>query len=153
MRNKFLILTCAIMLTAEAAGVSAMAQENATEAQASRQTLQKIHTPQSIDQELARLTKDLELTSDQQKQVKPLLQQHHDKIQALLDKNPTLSRQDLQPQIHAISDETHRQIGALLTDHQKQLVKAMLTREHNGEERRRPEQPSTTQPDAPSSVS
>jgi len=57
------------------------------------QQLQPIHTPQSIDQELARLTKDMELTPQQQQQVRPLLTQHHDKIQALLDKNPTASRQ------------------------------------------------------------
>jgi hypothetical protein len=30
---------------------------------------------------------------------------HHDKIQALFDNNPRLSRKDLGPQIHAISDE------------------------------------------------
>jgi hypothetical protein len=48
-----------------------------------------IHGPRSIDQDLARLTKDLQLTAEQQ--IRPLLQEHHDKI-------------------HAISKETHRQI-------------------------------------------
>jgi hypothetical protein len=74
------------------------------------------------------------LTPEQQRQVKPLLQEHHDKIQALFDKNPNASRQELDPQIHAISDETHRQIHALLSDHQKELEKAMQQREHKGEE-------------------
>jgi hypothetical protein len=97
-----------------------------------------IHGPRSMDQELDHLTKDLELTSTQRTQVRPLLQEHHDKIQALFDKNPTLSRQDLGPQIHAISDETHREIHALLTDHQKALEKAMQEREHNGQENRNP---------------
>ena len=46
-----------------------------------REQLQDIHTPQSIDQKLASLTKDLELTPKQQRQVRPLLQEHHDKIQ------------------------------------------------------------------------
>ncbi len=64
----------------------------------------------SIDQEFARLTKDLELTPKQQQQVRPLLEEDHDRIQALLDKNPKASRQELGPQIHAISDETHRKI-------------------------------------------
>jgi hypothetical protein len=73
-----------------------------------------IHTPQSVDQELARLTKDLELTPEQQQKVRPLLEAHHDGIQALLYKNPTASRQELGPQIHTISDETHREIHALL---------------------------------------
>jgi hypothetical protein len=74
------------------------------------------------------------LTPEQQKQVRPLLEEHHDKIQALLDKNPSASRQKLGPQIHAISDETHRKIHALLTDHQKELEKAMQHRGHNREE-------------------
>jgi hypothetical protein len=116
---------------------SAVAQDNGVQQPSARQQLQHIHTPQSIDQELARLTKDLELTPEQQQQVRPLLQEHHDTIQALLDKNPTASRQELGPQIHAISDETHRKIHALLTDHQKELEKAMQHRERNGEENRR----------------
>jgi hypothetical protein len=66
------------------------------------QQLQHIHAPQSIDEELAHLTKDLELTP-KQVQVRPLLDEHHDRIQALLDKNPTASRQELEAQIHAIS--------------------------------------------------
>jgi hypothetical protein len=70
-----------------------------------------------------------------------LLEEHHDKIQALIDKNPTLSRQALSPQLHAISDETHHGIEALLTDHQKQLVKAIQKRMHDGEETRRPAAP------------
>jgi Spy/CpxP family protein refolding chaperone len=91
-----------------------------------------------MDQELDHLTKDLKLTPNQRKQIRPLLQEHHDKIQALMDKNPTLSREALGPQIHAISDETHHEIEALLTDHQKQLATAMQKRMHNGEESRRP---------------
>jgi len=99
---------------------------------------QAIHGPRSIDQELDHLTKALELTPSQQKQIRPLLDEHHDRIQALLDKNPKLSRQDLAPQIHAISDQTHREIEALLTDHQKLLATAMVERMHRGEESRRP---------------
>jgi len=116
----------------------AVAQDNAAQPPSARQQLQHIHTPQSIDQELARLTKDMELTREQQQQVRPLLEEHHDRIQALLDKNPTASRQQLGPQVHAISDETHRKIHALLTDHQKELEKAMQQREHNGGDSRRP---------------
>jgi hypothetical protein len=72
-----------------------------------------------------------------------LLQEHHDKIQLLLDKNPHASRQELGPQIHAISDETHREIHSLLTDRQKELEKAMQQREENGLGNRRPTPPAT----------
>jgi hypothetical protein len=113
------------------------AQDSGAQQPSAREQLQHIHTPQSIDQELARLTKDLELTREQQQGVRPLLVEHHDRIQVLLDKNPKASRQELGPQIHAISDETHQKIHALLTDHQKELEKAMRQREHTGEENRR----------------
>ena len=102
-------------------------------------------------QKLASLTKDLELTPEQQRQVRPLLQEHHDRIQALLDKNPKASRQELGPQIHGISDETHRKIHTLLTDHQKELEKAMQQRERNGEENRRSAPPATASPEPSSS--
>jgi periplasmic protein CpxP/Spy len=115
----------------------AMAQEKPPRPQGSNQSVQGIHGRRSIDQELDHLTKDLELTPNQRIQIRPLLEEHHDRIQALFDKNPKLSRQDLGPQIHAISDETHRQIEALLTEHQKKLAKAMQERMRNGEESRR----------------
>jgi Spy/CpxP family protein refolding chaperone len=124
MRTLFNIgLTCMLSLGMAAA---AMAQQGPNQARPA------IHGPRSIDQELDHLTKDLELTPDQRKQIRPLLDQHHDKIQALFDNNPKLSRQDLGPQIHAISDETHHQIEELLTEHQKQLAKAMQERMHRG---------------------
>jgi Spy/CpxP family protein refolding chaperone len=119
----------------------ALSQDSDAQQPPAREQLRHIHTPQSMDQELARLTKDLELTPEQQQQVRPILQEHHDKIQALLDKNPTATRHELAPQIHAISDETHHQIHALLTDHQKELEKAMQQREHHGVENRRPAPP------------
>jgi periplasmic protein CpxP/Spy len=111
--------------------IPAVAQDSGGQQPSAQQQLQHIHTPQSIDQELARLTKELELTPEQQQQVRPLLVEHHDRIQAVFDKNPTASRQELAPQIHSISDDTHRQIHALLTDHQKELEKAMQ-HDHHG---------------------
>jgi len=149
MRNRLFTLAYGVMLMLGMAGL-AVAQDNGVQQPSARPQLQQIHTPQSIDQELARLTKDLELTPEQQQQVRPLLNKHHDKIQALLDKNPTASRQQLGTQIPAISDETHREIHALLTDHQKELEKAMQQREHNGEENRRSAPPAAASP-APSS--
>lgn len=131
--------------------VPAVAQSSGAQQPSAREQLQKIYTPQSIDQQLARLTKDLELTPDQQQRVLPLLEEHHNKIQDLLDKHPNASRQELAPQIHAISDETHRKIHVLLTDHQQELEKAMQQRERKGQESRRPARP--VPPDPSLSVS
>ena len=146
MPNRAVKLTYGVMLTFGMASL-ALAQDNPVQQPSARQQLQRIHTPQSIDQELVRLTMDLELTPEQQQQVRPLLEEHHNKIQALLDKNPNASRRELGPQIHAISDETHREIRALLSDHQNQLEKAMQQREHKGEENRRPAPTTTASPE------
>ena len=143
MPNRAVKLMYGVMLTLGMASL-AIAQDNPVQQPSARQQLQHIHTPQSIDQELVRLTKDLELTPEQQQQVRPLLEEHHNRIQALVDKNQSASRQELGPQIHAISEETHREIHALLSDQQKQLEKAMQQREQNGEEHRRPVAPPTT---------
>jgi hypothetical protein len=151
MQNRsFTLLYGAMLLlgmTGPAAAQDNAAQNNQIQQPSARQQLQHIHTPQSIDQELARLTKDLELTPEQQKQVRPLLQEHHDRIQEVLDRNPNASRQELGPQIHSISDDTHHEIHALLSDHQKQLENAMRQREHKGEENRRPAPPAAAPPD------
>jgi periplasmic protein CpxP/Spy len=152
MRNRHLTFAYGFMLMLGMAG-PAVAQDNGVQKPSARQQLQNIHSSQSIDQELAHLTKDLELTPEQRQQVRPLLVEHHDKIQALLDKNPTASRQELGPQIHAISDETHYEIHALLTDHQKELEKAMLQREDNSGESRRSGPPAAASPEPSSSPS
>jgi Spy/CpxP family protein refolding chaperone len=115
----------------------ALAQENAPQPQGPNQA-PAIHGPRSIDQVLDHLTKDLGLTTKQRKQIRPLLEEHHHRIQTLFDKNPGVSRTHLSPQIHAISDETHHEIETLLTEHQKQLAKAMQERMRDGEGSRRP---------------
>ena len=152
MRNRFFMFVYAVMFIVGMAG-AAMAQDNGVQQLSARQQIQHIHTPQSIDQELARLTKDLELTAEQRHRVRALLVEHHDRIQSLFDKNPTASRQELAPQIHAISDATHREIHALLTDRQKKLEKAMVQREHNGEENRRSAPPAAASPESSSPAS
>ncbi|MEA3106499.1 MAG: hypothetical protein QOI88_1104 [Gammaproteobacteria bacterium] len=146
MPNRAVKLMYGVMLTLGMASL-ALPQDNPVQRRSAGQQLQHIHTPQSIDQVLVRLTKDLELTPEQQQRVRPLLEEHHDRIQALFDKNPNASRQELSPQIHAISDETHHEIHALLGDHQQQLEKAMQQREHRGEENRRPAPPTTASPE------
>ena len=135
MRYRHSTVAHGVMLLLGMAGL-VVAQDNGAQQPSAREQLQRINTPQSLDQELARLTKDLALTLEQQEKVRPLLQEHHNKIQALFDNNPKASRQELAPQIHAISDETHREIHALLTKHQKELEKAMVQSEHRGEESR-----------------
>src|ERR1700751_6191722 len=71
------------------------------------------------DRQLARLTSVLSLTSDQQAQIKPLLVERQQKMQALMQ-NQSVSQEDRRAQAHTISEGTNNSIKALLTDEQKQ---------------------------------
>jgi septal ring factor EnvC (AmiA/AmiB activator) len=102
-----------------------------------RQQLANRHDPRrAIDEELSRLTRDLQLTPEQVAKVTPMLHEHQDRIQALLDQNPSITREAYQTQVHAISRETHNQINSLLTEHQLQLMTAMVGRLGSGQESR-----------------
>lgn len=87
--------------------------------------------PRTIAEEMNHLTKELELTPAEQKKIMPLLLEHRQRIQALFDQHPSTPREALRPQIHAISDDTHHEIEALLTDHQRLLAKSMQARMHS----------------------
>jgi chromosome condensin MukBEF ATPase and DNA-binding subunit MukB len=104
-----------------------------------RERMQKNHNAdQSIEQQVRRLTRDLELTPEQQEKVRQLSKEHHDRIQKILDTAPpTLTHQDFTAQVHAISRDYHDAVNAILTPHQLELMKAMLGRLHSGEEHRR----------------
>lgn len=103
-----------------------------------RQQLAAHHDPKrAIDDELARLTGDLQLTPEQVRAVTPILHQHQDRIQALLDDNPSIARAAYQAQVHQISQQTHDQINSLLTPRQLELMQAMVGRLDHGQETRR----------------
>jgi periplasmic protein CpxP/Spy len=104
-----------------------------------REQMQKNHNAeQSIEQQVSRLTKDLDLTSEQQAKVRQLAQDHNHRIQEILDTAPdTLTYQGFQTQVHAISQDFHNSVNAILTPHQLELMKAMVGRLDSGTERRR----------------
>jgi hypothetical protein len=82
----------------------------------------------SVDQALANLTRNLSLTPVQAARIRPILQQHHDRILAILRTAPaTMTHDDFMAQVHRISAETHDQVNALLTPKQLQLVKQLGT--------------------------
>jgi hypothetical protein len=92
---------------------------------------------QSLNEELARLTRDFQLTPAQVEKVRPILKAHNDRIQEILDTAPpTLTFEAFQAQVHAVSQEAHNRINALLTPDQAQLMQAMVRRLANGQEHR-----------------
>lgn len=104
-----------------------------------RERMQKNHDAnRSIEQQVSRLTRDLELTAPQQEKVRQFAWVHHDRIQKILDTAPpTLTRQDFNTQVHAISDDFHNSVNAILTPHQLELMKTMRGRLGSGQENRR----------------
>ena len=83
------------------------------------------------DHQLAHLTSALNLTTDQQSQIKPLLVERQQKMQALMQ-NQSLSQEDRRAQARTISEGTNNSIKALLTDDQKQKFDAMQANMRRG---------------------
>lgn len=103
-----------------------------------RERMQMNHNADSsTEQQVRRLTADLNLTPVQQGKVRQLSRIHNARIQEILDTAPpTLTYADFQTQIHAISQQFHDSVNAILTPGQLQLVNAMLGRLGSGTEAR-----------------
>jgi hypothetical protein len=103
-----------------------------------RDRMQSNHNADSsTEQQVRRLTTDLALTPLQQDKVRQLSRDHNDRIQQILDTAPpTLTYQDFQTQVHAISQQFHDSVNAILTPRQLQLMKAMVGRLDSGTEAR-----------------
>jgi hypothetical protein len=79
------------------------------------------------DRQLARLTQVLGLTTDQQAQIKPLLVDRQQKMQALMQDQST-PQEDRRARARSISEGTNNSIKALLNEDQKQKFAAMQER-------------------------
>ena len=82
------------------------------------------HGRMDPDTQLQHMTQQLDLTADQQSQIKPLLVERQQKLEALRDDQST-SQDDRRAKARTISQETHSKIEAILTDQQKQKFAAM----------------------------
>ena len=79
------------------------------------------------DRQLAHLTKTLNLSADQQSQIKPLLVDRQQKMQALWQ-DESLSKQDRRSKAQAIREDTRTKLEATLNDQQKQQFEALQAR-------------------------
>lgn len=84
---------------------------------------QHIQGTHSINSELDHLAMTLQLSQQRRSEVNALLQQHHDRILAPIDGNPSASDEFLRKRIHSISDDTRRPINTLPGDRQLVLVR------------------------------
>ena len=85
------------------------------------------HGRMNPDAQLQHLTKVLELTPDQQSQIKPVLEARQQQMQALFQ-NQSLSRDDRRSQIQQIRTDTKTKIEGFLNDQQKQKFETMQSR-------------------------
>lgn len=79
------------------------------------------------DRQLARLTRELNLTADQQSQIKPLLVDRQQKMQALFQ-DQSVAPEDRRARMRTIMEGTNNSIKAVLNDDQKQKFDAMHER-------------------------
>ena len=87
----------------------------------------------SSDQRLQMLTQQLNLTSDQQQQIKPILDNESQQMQAL-HSDSSLSQQDRMSKMQAIRENTNSQIKPILTPDQQTKWQQMMERhgKHSG---------------------
>ncbi|MGC2636063.1 MAG: hypothetical protein WA294_02720 [Acidobacteriaceae bacterium] len=82
---------------------------------------------QDPDHQLQHMTKQLDLSADQQTQIRPILVDRQQKMQALWQ-NQSLSREDRHTQMESIREDSKSKIEAVLNDQQKQKFEAMQDR-------------------------
>jgi protein CpxP len=80
---------------------------------------QRGHKHMDPDQQVAHMAKRYSLTSDQQTQIKPILANQHQQMQALRQ-DTTLSREDKMAKFKSIREDSSSKIQAVLNDTQKQ---------------------------------
>jgi Spy/CpxP family protein refolding chaperone len=79
-----------------------------------------------VDRELQRMTDRLDLTADQAAKLRPMLDRQHERILAVLLTAPaSLTRDQFLVERHAIRDQMHREIDALLTPEQVEIAKEL----------------------------
>ena len=77
----------------------------------------------SVDDQVAAMTDQLNLTADQQAKIKPLLQDQHDQMQTLM-KDTSLSPDDRRAKARSVHQSTVAKVREILNDDQKKKYDA-----------------------------
>jgi periplasmic protein CpxP/Spy len=87
--------------------------------------------PMSADQRLQMMTKQLNLTADQQEKIKPMLESQNQQMQAL-HQDTSLSQEDRMSKMRQIRQNTNDQIKSVLDADQQQKFQEMNSRHGRG---------------------
>lgn len=131
MKKSVYSLALAGLLSIGMAG-AAFAQDNAAPPDQGPPPTQDGHGPRRMDpdQQLKRMTKQLDLTADQQTQIKPILVSRDQQIQQLFQ-DQSAAPADRRGKMKAIQDDSRAKIEAVLNDTQKQKYAQMEQRMHD----------------------
>ena len=128
MRNRLFTLALGGLLTLGVSG-AAIAQDTAAPGAAPGQEQGRGPGRMNPDRQLEHMTRELGLSADQQNQIKPLLVDRQQKIEALFQ-DQSIAQQDRRSRMQSIRQESQSKIEAVLNDQQKQKFAAM--EEHRG---------------------
>jgi protein CpxP len=121
MRYKLFPFTLAVTLALGLPG-AALAQDNPS----SQDQPQQGRGPGRMnpDRQLERMTKELDLTPDQQSQIKPLLVERQQQLEALFQ-DQSVTGEDRRSKMQTIRQASEGKIESILNDQQKQKFQAM----------------------------
>jgi protein CpxP len=89
------------------------------------------HQPPSPEHQLKRLTRTLNLTSDQQQKMLPILQDQQKQRDAIQN-NSALSPDQRREQMRAAMMDSHQKLEAIMTDSQKQQFEQNMQQRRSG---------------------
>lgn len=124
MYRKFSTLALTGLLTLGMSAGAAIAQDQSAPPQQQQNPNWQGHRRMDSDAQLKRLTKQLNLSADQQSQIKPILDSRQQQMQQLWQ-DQSLSREDRRQKMTAIQSDSTSKIEAVLNDTQKQKYEAM----------------------------
>lgn len=119
---------CSLVLTGAlaVAGSAAYAQSDASGQQPPANAMG--HRGMNPDEQLARMSKALNLTPDQETQIKPILTSRQQQMEALRS-DQSSSQADKMAKMKTIRDDSNTKIEAVLNDSQKQQYQDMLAKQ------------------------
>ncbi len=93
---------------------------------------QRMRGPMTPEQQLARMTKQLHLTNEQQAKIKPILEEQHQQMMALRQ-DTSMSREERFAKFREIHRQTYKKIHPILTaDQQKKMDEMQQMRRQRG---------------------
>lgn len=126
MRNQLCTLALAGFVALALSG-TAFAQDNSAPPPQNQTSGMHEHRGMNPDAQLKHMTRQLDLSADQQAQIKPILESRQQQMQQLWQ-DQSMSRDERHQKMQAIQQDTSDKIEAVLNDTQKQKYESMQAR-------------------------